>query len=172
MLEAAPALNSSPPSHCVTLGGRSAHRRIRRGDGARLGGWDTYRMQQAGSVVESRDRLIVERLVLVLGTAMGSLIAFLVTNARCGAVGVLGDATGRSSYCKALGLPAWPSSVGSALLAAAIFCGPIAIALIGAAIARRADGRIDLRVPVALSLAGLAISFILIGLAHANLGAD
>jgi hypothetical protein len=104
---------------------------------------------------------------------MGSGIALLVTNARCGSVGFLETGISRSSYCKALNFPSGPSSLSSVLLAALIFALPTIVAVAGATIARSADGQLTLRRTTILCATGVAVSFILISFAHARyLGVD
>jgi hypothetical protein len=104
---------------------------------------------------------------------MGSGIALLVTDARCGSLGFLETGVSRSSYCKALNFPSRPSSLSSVLLVALIFALPAIVAVAGAMTARRASGQLPLRRTTILCCTGVAVSFILIALAHARyLGVD
>ena len=74
-----------------------------------------------------RSEHAIKRIAVVLGTALASVVAFCVTDARCGAV-ALGPLQSRSRYCRALNLPARPESVTSLVLVGLIFALPLCLA--------------------------------------------
>ncbi len=119
------------------------------------------------------DRLRLERLALVVCTAMGSFLALLVTTARCGAIDPFAVDLNRSAYCKALGLPSAPTSVGAALLTFGVFAGPTIIALLGAARWKPLERRLPLG-RIAICCAALVVlSFALVAVAHVrSVGVD
>ena len=113
------------------------------------------------------DRLRLERLALVVCTAMGSFLALLVTNARCGAIDTFAVDRNRSAYCKALGLPSVPTSLSAALLTFGVFGAPTIIALVGASRSSRLERRLPLDriamccgAPVVLSFALVAFAYV------------
>ena len=112
----------------------------------------------------SRVDRFMTRVCLVLGTAMVSLSAFLLTDARCGAVAVTGTIRWRSRYCRALGAPALLTTPGSIAWVAALFLAPTIIAVFGTVAGRerwrRASG------PVAIGLA--AATLVLVALADST----
>jgi hypothetical protein len=117
------------------------------------------------------DRLRIDRLALVVCTAIGSLLAILVTNARCGAIDTLAVDLHRSAYCKALGLPSVPTSVSGVLLTFGVFGAPTMIALVGAA----GWSRLERRLPRIAMCCGafVVLSFALVAFAHVrSVGVD
>lgn len=120
------------------------------------------------STAERTDRA-VERVAVVLGTALASVVAFVVTDARCGGV-ALEPLQWRSRYCRALDLPGRPDSATSFLLAGLIFVLPVCVA-IGMSSARVRVNRDEIpqRSVIAIGVL-LALSFVLISFAsyHAS----
>ena len=55
---------------------------------------------------------IISRVAMVLGTALASVVALSVTEARCGGIAI-GAVQSRSRYCRVLNLPARPHSATS-----------------------------------------------------------
>jgi hypothetical protein len=119
-----------------------------------------------GVALGSSGEILLRASTLVLATLLASAASLLLTNARCGASA--GGATSRSSYCKALGLPSGPDRLGSVLLIVAIFTVPSLIAVAGSLKAWRAGEITGIHRPAVIALAGVAFSFGLLLLAHAN----
>jgi hypothetical protein len=96
-------------------------------------------------------------------TLLTSAIAFLITGARCGAMGV---ALSRSEYCRAVNVPALaPTPIGIAL-EFALFGLPSLVAVMAAlrwAISRR---RPSLTAVTLYCAANLAMSLVLLAVAH------
>jgi hypothetical protein len=108
---------------------------------------------------------------LSLGSLIVSALALGLTNQRCSgdrSFDVFGPNVNRSGYCKALHVPAFPNSVSSVLIAAALFVLPAVIALLGTARSLRTQQPKPLRRAAALTVGILATSFALIPLAHVS----
>jgi hypothetical protein len=120
----------------------------------------------AGVALESTSEILLRAITLVLATLLASVASLLLTNARCGVSA--GGATSQSSYCQALGLPSGPHRLGSVLLIIAIFTLPSLIAVVGSLRAWRAGETRGINRPAGIALAGVALSFGLVLLAHAN----
>jgi hypothetical protein len=130
-------------------------------------------VERARSLVQIQRRFVGEWLALVLCTALGSFIALVLTNARCGAVNMLAASVRPSSYCRLLHFPSLPNSAGSVLLAFGVFALPTMLALIGATVAGRPDNHVAHGRTAVLCATGVAGSFILIAFAHVSaIGVD
>jgi hypothetical protein len=67
---------------------------------------------------------------LVLGAGLASMLAFLLTQARCGAI-TMRTLVSTSAYCRALGAPGLSSDLQGVVLAALLFVAPAVALLAG-----------------------------------------
>ena len=109
-------------------------------------------------------------MALVLGTATLSMMAFLLTQARCGAIA--GPLLSTSTYCRAVGAPGVGADTFGSILIVALFVSPALVASAGAAVSLVRPGAHGLRWSAVLALAVVATSFILLSFAHASYAAD
>jgi hypothetical protein len=108
-----------------------------------------------------------ELVVLALAAGLVSLTAFLLTNARCGAINLAAQTVGRSSYCRMLNSPGLPNHLGSLALTFAIFGLPTVIAAAGAIATLRREHAMTTRLVAICCTLGV-LSLLLIAFAHAR----
>jgi hypothetical protein len=106
--------------------------------------------------------------VLALAVGLFSLVAFLLTNARCGAINLAAQTVGRSSYCRLLNSPGLPHQLGSVALTFAIFGLPTVVAAAGAIVTLRREHAMTIRLVATCCALGVLLSLLLIAFADAR----
>jgi hypothetical protein len=123
---------------------------------------------EAVTFVQGRRRSRPGFWILSVVVAFSSFVAFVLTDARCGAIDLATTATDRSSYCRALGAPGTPHSLSGLVLMVVVFGLPTICALGGALASLRLTGGATLRTVGICCAVGVGVSLILIVFAHAN----
>lgn len=115
-------------------------------------------------------RPVVEWVALVLGTAAASMLAFLLTQARCG-VASIGPPVSTSAYCLALGAPGTSAHLLGIVLLVVLFVAPATAMLAGALMPGGRSSRAVRRLAFG-AIGVVGVSFMLLLAAHASYQAD